>query len=188
MKSLFGSITDLSKFFINQVIEPGDYVIDATAGNGYDTLFLANLIVDKGKVFSFDIQKQAIENTKKLLSKKGIMHRVNLYHTNHIYIKKYVHNKIKAAMFNLGYLPGSDHSIMTRGESTIIALKQVLELLLPGGIVSICLYYGHPEGKEELKEVFSFIKTLDYKIYNVLKIDYYNKIHNPPILIIIEKR
>lgn len=188
MNPLFGSVTELSKFFMSQVIRPGDYVIDATAGNGYDTLFLANLVLDKGKVFSFDIQKQAIESTKNQLIKAEILHRVELYHRNHIYIKEYVHDKIKGAMFNLGYLPNSDHSITTKGHSTITALKQVLELLLSGGLVSICLYYGHLEGKKELEEVLSFIQTLDYKLYNVVKIDYYNKIHNPPKLVIIEKR
>lgn len=188
LKSLLGSVTELSKFFMSQVIKPGDYVIDATAGNGYDTLFLANLVLDKGKVFSFDIQKQAIESTRNLLMKEGILYRVTLYHMNHIYIKEYVHDKIKGAMFNLGYLPGGDHSITTKGHSTITALKQVLELLLSGGLVSICLYYGHLEGRKELKEVLSFIQTLDYKVYNVVKIDPYNKIHHPPKLVIIEKR
>lgn len=188
MQSLFGNITELTKSFIKQAVQPGDFVIDGTAGNGYDTLFLSKLVGEDGKVFSFDIQKQAIDNTKNRLITEGVIHRVELIQSSHKNIEQYVKVKIKAAMFNLGYLPGGEHSITTRGDSTITALNQVLKLLLPGGIISICIYYGHPEGKRELEDVLAFVQSLDYKIYNVVKIDYFNKINNPPKLVLIEKK
>lgn len=188
LQFLFRNITELAKYFIAQVVQPGDFVIDGTAGNGYDTLFLSKLVGEDGRVYSFDIQKQAIDNTKNRLLAKEIINRVELLQSSHTNIDQYVKVKIKAAMFNLGYLPGGEHSITTKGDSTIIALNQILKLLLSGGVISICIYYGHPEGKRELEEVLAFVKTLDYKIYNVVKIDCYNKINNPPKLVLIEKK
>ena len=188
MELLFESITDLAKGFMGQIICSGDYVVDGTAGNGNDTLFLAKLVGDKGKVFSFDIQKQAIDITKEKLLNSSLLPRVQLLHCSHENISKYVKARIKGAMFNLGYLPGGDHSITTKGGSTVISIKQTLELLLLGGIVTICVYYGHPEGKSERDQVLSFVNELDNKKYNVIKIDYCNKLNNPPQLIIIEKK
>ncbi len=188
LNKIFGNITDLSKFFIKQVVCPEDNVIDATAGNGHDTIFLAKLLSNKGKVFSFDIQKQAIEKTKEKLESQNLSHKVSLLHTGHQEITKHVKEKISAAMFNLGYLPGGNHSITTRGSTTISAIKQSMCLLKPGGIVSICVYHGHPEGKEELEEILAYTKSIDYKNFNVLKIEPHNKKNCPPILIIIEKK
>lgn len=187
MNSLLGNITQIAKYFIQERIKPGDFVIDGTAGNGYDTLFLAELVSDNGKVYSFDIQSQAVEYTKEKLLKENLFNRVELIMSSHEYINKYVKDKIKVAMFNLGYLPGGNHSITTKGNSTILALEQALELLLPGGIISICLYYGHQEGIKELDLVNSFLNTINNKDYNVVKLDYVNKKNEPPKLVLIEK-
>jgi predicted methyltransferase len=187
LNSLLGNITQLAQFLIQERIKPGDFVIDGTAGNGHDTLFLAKLVSDNGKVYSFDIQSQAIEYTKEKLLKESLFNRVELIMSSHECIKKYVKNKIKVAMFNLGYLPGGNHSITTKGNSTILALEQVLELLLPGGIISICLYCGHSEGIKELELVNSFLDTLNNKDYNVVKLNYVNKKNDPPKLVLIEK-
>lgn len=184
---MLGNITQLAKFFMQMKIKPDDFVIDATAGNGNDTIFLAKLVSDNGKVFSFDIQAQAIEYTKEKLLKENLINRVELIMNSHEYINKYVKVKIKGAMFNLGYLPGGDHAITTKGNSTILALEQTLELLLADGIISICLYYGHPEGIEELELVNSFLNTINNKDYNVIKLDYINKKNSSPKLILIEK-
>ncbi|MCR1898053.1 methyltransferase domain-containing protein [Irregularibacter muris] len=188
MELLFENITSLAQYFIYQIISPGDYAIDGTAGNGNDTLFLANLVAEQGKVFSFDIQKQAIDKTKEKLMNSLLFQRVELLHCSHENISKYVNVKVKGAMFNLGYLPRGDHAITTKGDSTVMAIEQTLELLLPKGIITICVYHGHPEGKNEQKQVLSFVHQLDNQKYNVIKMDYYNKLNNPPQLIIIEKK
>lgn len=185
---MFRNITELAKHFIAEVLEVGDFAIDATAGNGNDTLFLARKVLDGGKVYSFDIQKQAIHNTRERLVKEGIINRVELFNCSHEQISENVKANVKVAMFNLGYLPKGDHGIITKGTSTTIALKQVLELLLPGGLISICIYTGHQGGKTEKEQVCSFVKKLDYRRYNVMKIDCFNKINEPPLLILIEKR
>jgi len=52
------------------VIRKGDTVVDATCGNGNDTLAMANMVKDelgKGCVYGMDIQKDAIKNTSFLL-------------------------------------------------------------------------------------------------------------------------
>lgn len=187
MNQIFNSITDLSKFFVQQVIQPEDIVIDATAGNGNDTIFLAKQLSDKGMVFSFDVQKKAIDKTRERIISECLSQKVSLIHAGHQEIAKYVKKNIKVAMFNLGYLPGGDHSITTKGSTTILALEQTMSLLKPGGIISVCVYSGHLGGKEELEDVIAFTKSIDYKCYNVLKIDFYNKINDPPILIMIER-
>lgn len=187
MEAIFKSITQLAKIFIQQKIQPGDCTIDATAGNGYDTLFLAQLVSDHGKVFSFDTQPSAIKNTKEKLLKENLMNRVDLIMSSHENINQYVQVEIKAAMFNLGYLPGGDHRITTTGDSTISALEQTMKLLLPGGIISICAYDGHPEGVKEVEKLYSFLNDIDNKDYNVVNLSYINKANHPPKLILIEK-
>lgn len=187
MDYLLRNITQLAHFLVQQKIKPGDFTIDATAGNGHDTLFLAKLVSDHGKVFSFDIQSQAIEYTKEKLFKKNLINRVELILDSHAFIQQYVKVKIKGAMFNLGYLPEGNHTITTKGNSTILALKQTLELLLPGGIISICVYCGHPEGMKEFELLDSFLKNINNKDFNVVKLDYLNKKKDPPRFILIEK-
>ncbi len=184
---LINNMTDFVKFIISDKVKPGDFVIDGTAGNGHDTLFLANLVSDSGRVYSFDIQSEAISSTKAKLEKENLLGRVQIILDSHEHISKYIKDNVKAAMFNLGYLPGGNHHITTMGESTLQALEQILKILLPGGIISICAYSGHFEGKKELEQVLSFVKGLSNRNYSVIKMDYINKRNDPPNIILIEK-
>src|SRR5690554_1830257 len=121
MKIIRNSL-EQSHDIIRSVVREGDIVVDATAGNGYDTVFLANLVGKEGKVFSFDIQEEAIIRTKQNLEKNKLCDRVVLINDSHASLDKYIDTTIKAAMFNLGYLPGGDHTISTKPDSTIAAL------------------------------------------------------------------
>ena len=56
-----------SKKLLKEVIDKNSIVVDATAGNGNDTLFLAK--TPAKKVFAFDVQNKAITNTNDLLEK-----------------------------------------------------------------------------------------------------------------------
>jgi len=172
---------------ISSVVEKGDLVVDATAGNGNDTVFLAELVGEEGKVYSFDIQEQAIKSTEKKLQDKQLISRVELINDGHQHIKKYITQPVKAIMFNLGYLPGGDHSIGTKGSTTIEAIKGGMELLTLHGIISIVVYYGGDSGFDEKNQVMDFIKTIDCKKYTVMRTDFVNQINCPPILICIEK-
>lgn len=173
---------------IMELVKDGDTVVDATAGNGHDTLLLASLVGPSGKVYSFDIQEKAVGNTRKRLDDAGLLDRVNLAHDSHENLDKYISSKIKAVMFNLGYLPGGDHSIGTRAASTIKALDKALELLEPNGLAIVVLYYGGDSGFEEKDALMYYIKGIDHRRYTVQKTEFANLPNCPPILICIEKR
>lgn len=175
---------------IKTKVQPGDLVIDATAGNGHDTLFLAQLVGPKGQVLSYDIQPTALEETRKRLEKEDLTDRVQLIQRGHETIDQDLapDQYIKVAMFNLGYLPGGDHSIITQPRTTIKALETILTYLFPKGLVTIVTYYGHEGGKRELNQLTEFLANLDQSHFSVLRYEYINQTNQPPILFAIEKR
>lgn len=183
----FKNALHISHEIIKNVVNQGDIVVDATAGNGNDTLFLANLIGDNGKVYAFDIQEKALKNTNIKLIDKKIIHRVELICDGHQNMDKYVPKGVKAVMFNLGYLPGGDHFISTQAENTIAAIEKSLKLLQVKGIIMMVIYYGGDSGFDEKNAVMEYIKSLDYKNYSVLVMDYINWVNCPPIAVCIEK-
>lgn len=178
---------DITHMYIEKVLADGGNAADCTMGNGHDTLFLANLVGENGHVTAFDIQSTAVENTKKLLDSHGLLNRVSLIHSGHEHIDEYVTEKLSAVMFNLGYLPGGDHSIATQAETTICAVNKCLELLKPGGILSMGIYYGGDSGFDEKNAVYEFLKTIDFKKYLLISHEYINRPNCPPIAVIIEK-
>ena len=170
----------------------GDVVIDATVGNGNDTLFLSSLVGPSGKVFGFDIQKEALERTLSRLQKEKADENVQLFHSGHENLKELLPNevfgKVKAAIFNLGYLPKGDHSIITKPNTTIEALEQLLEIMSPGGIIVLVIYYGHPGGEHEKDTILDYVHQLDQQKAHVLQYQFLNQKNNPPFIIAIEKR
>ena len=172
---------------ISEVLKPGDIGLDATAGNGHDTLFLAKQVGLSGKVFSIDIQPQAIQNTKILVQKNGLDAVVQLLLGSHCDLLSLVderaHRQVKASMFNLGYLPGGDHAVITSASHTIQAITQAYELTSAGGIISILCYRGHSGGKGETLSVEELCESKQW---------FYEKregSENPtsPVLILIRK-
>lgn len=176
----------ISHKYIKEVVRPGDTVVDATCGNGHDTLFLSELVGINGKVYSFDIQKQAIENGKARLSELGKYTNTEFILDGHENMKKYV-SSATAAMFNFGYLPSGDHSIGTKAETSIAAIKSALDIIKTGGIVMLVIYYGGDSGFDEKNALCDFIKTIDFKQFSVLKHEYVNQPNCPPIAVCIEK-
>lgn len=187
MFKIFNNGVTTAKEILLKTIEKGDTVIDATAGNGNDTLLLAKLVGHEGRVYAFDIQEEAINKTKSRLAEADEINQVQLIQDGHENIDKYINGQVKAAMFNLGYLPGGDHKKITRPDSTITAVSKVLDILLPGGIMTIVVYYGHDGGTEEKNQLIEYIKGLDSSQFNVIRIDYPNRRNNPPFLLIVEK-
>ncbi|MGE4283462.1 MAG: class I SAM-dependent methyltransferase [Clostridia bacterium] len=186
MKILKNSL-GISHEIVGKVVRAGDIVVDATAGNGSDTLFLAKLVGELGHVYSFDVQRFALENTRQRLQAEEMIERVTLIKAGHQNIDQYVGTGIKAVMFNLGYLPGGDHAIHTKAETTIAAISKSLDLLLSHGIVAIVIYHGGDSGFEEKNAVMEFLQALDYRRYSVLMHQFINQIHCPPIAVCIEK-
>ncbi len=177
----------ISHDYVSRVVKEGDVVVDATMGNGNDTLLLARLVGDGGRVYSFDIQQLALDATRRKLEDVGLAHRVQLILDGHQNIDSYVESEIKVVMFNLGYLPKGDHSIGTRAETTIAALEKCLRLIPVGGIIMIVVYYGGDSGFDEKNAVMEYVKTINCNEFSVLVHDFVNQINCPPIAICIEK-
>lgn len=188
MDFIFTNAVNISKDICRKKLKTGDTAVDATCGNGNDTVFMAELVGEYGKVYSFDIQRNAIENTRVNLKRNNIEKQVELICDNHVNMNKYIKNKVKAVIFNLGYLPGGDHTITTRTDTTILAIKNSIDIIETGGIILIVTYPGHTEGRYENEAVISFTSMLDQKIYNAAHLKFMNQINNPPELTIIEKR
>lgn len=184
------STLELTHYYIKNTLKPGDIAVDATAGNGHDTLFMAQLVGENGKVYAFDIQRSAIENTEKLLDKNGMLGRAHLVCDGHQNMKNHITEtgKVKAVMFNLGYLPGGDHSITTKTETSSAAIQAALDLLCDDGIITIGIYYGKDTGFDEKNGVTEFLKSLDSKKYNILMHDYINRPNCPPMAAVLQKK
>lgn len=181
-------ITQWCHHFIRDHVKEGDCCIDATAGNGNDTLVLCELVGKTGKVIAFDIQEEAVANTKKRLAEHGVSERAQVLLESHVNMARYAESdSVSCIVFNFGYLPGGDHELATRKESSITAIHEGLRLLKKGGVMSLCIYSGGDSGFEERDAILSEIKRLDGKKYLVIVSEYYNRPNNPPIPVLIIK-
>lgn len=188
MYKYFTNATTIASTIINNKVKNGDIVIDATIGNGKDTVLLARLVGDNGKVYGFDIQKIAIDLTQNALQENNLLRRVILINDSHENIDNYISKKVDLVVFNLGYLPKGNHNIVTKSTTTIIALSKSIDLLNNKGLILITTYPGHAEGKKENEEIAIFLSKLNQKEFSVLKFEFMNQINNPPILYGIEKK
>ena len=175
----------LSHEYICANVNIGDTVVDATCGRGRDTLLLAHLVKENGSVFSFDIQSAALEEAHELI-KKEALNNVTLINDSHHNLKNYV-SSAKCVVFNFGFLPGGDHSIFSKPETSIPAIDAALDIITEDGFISICSYYGGPNGFEERDAILSHLSKLDNKKYTVLCHNFLNRPNNPPIFIVVEK-
>lgn len=175
---------------LKDTVIAGDHVIDATVGNGHDTVLLAQLVGPYGKVYGFDIQKEAIEATQNKLILTGQSPQVELIKDGHENIDQYLDSseKISAITFNLGYLPKGDKTITTKPTTTMSAIEKSLPYLRRQGIISIMVYSGHEGGVEEKEAIDSSVSQLPQDRYNVLSYKFINQINHPPYLYVIEKR
>ncbi|MFC5590462.1 class I SAM-dependent methyltransferase [Sporosarcina soli] len=179
-------VLPFSKYLLSETIVAGETVVDATAGNGNDTLFLAEHVGAEGHVYAFDIQQAALDSTAERLGE--LNERVSLILDSHDNVEQYVTGPIGGAVFNLGYLPYSDDlSIVTKPETTIKAIHTLLGLLKKGGIIAISVYDGHEGGKEERDALLSYVKTLHQADVHVIRYELLNQRNNPPFLVALEK-
>ncbi len=179
-------ILPMAKRLIAERVQPGDTVVDATAGNGNDTLFLAELVGEEGKVVAFDIQQQALETTKDYLG--DFADRAILVHDSHANVKQYVEGEISGAMFNLGYLPYSENpDIVTTPSSTIAAIDALLSMLKKSGIITLTVYDGHEGGVEERDALLEYVSKLHQGDVHAIRYELLNQRRNPPFLLALEK-
>jgi len=179
--------TRMAHLLLNEFLNKGQTVIDATAGNGYDTLFLAQTVGKQGKVYAFDIQEQALQETKKLLEQRNCLEQVILIRDSHEKMDAYVEGSAAVIVYNLGYLPGGDKRITTTPKTTINSLKKGLELLAPGGIIQVTAYPGHPGGEEEARIVEEFLTALSCPPWHVLTYKRLNGTRSAPYLLLVHK-
>ncbi|MCL1986086.1 MAG: hypothetical protein FWG59_06545 [Betaproteobacteria bacterium] len=212
------SLLELAHACVQRAVTPGSLVVDATAGNGKDTLFLAGLVGSSGLVLAFDIQPEALENTRAALEKAKLAARVRLFLTGHENIAaclqgnaepppvgqpaagrpatsppEPVHHlcdkpQIRAAMFNLGFLPGSKKEIVTRPNTTLAALNGLLPVMLPGAVLSIHCYSGHDGGREESTAVLDWAARQPESLWRVHRYAPLNKQHGVEHLVLMERR
>ncbi|RYG74532.1 methyltransferase domain-containing protein [Lentibacillus lipolyticus] len=184
-------ILNYAHHLLNEVIDKGDTVIDATCGNGHDTAFLSKAVGTSGHVYGFDIQEQAIINTKKHLFEQQLTN-ATIIHDSH---SNFIHHipvdrltRLGAAIFNLGYLPGSDKSVITKSETTVLALEGILTHLKQNGLIVLVVYHGHEGGDQEKEHLLRYVQLLDQKLYHVLYYGFINQKNNPPFILAIQKR
>ena len=184
MKNL--QITQWCARFIREQVQPGDLCIDATAGKGRDTALLCRLAGPEGKVLSFDIQQEAIDQTRALLEQEGL--QADVFLDSHANMERYAPaGSVDCIVFNFGRLPGGDPHIVTKADSSLQAIDAGLRLLKPGGIMAIALYYGKENGYEERDAILQHLKTLDDRTFSVLCCEWSNRRGEPPMPIFIWK-
>ena len=184
------SLTKTAHTVIQQHVHTGDTAIDATVGNGHDTLFLAELTGPNGKVYGFDIQPSALASARFKLEQHKLGSHITFINDSHAHIAELVpkahHGNIKAVMFNLGYLPGSDKTVITQSESTLTALNATLKILSSQGVITILAYPGHSGGEQETRSLQTWCEQLDKHRYTVSMLHGDEQKNTSPRLFVIQ--
>ena len=175
--------------FLRTHVRPGAFALDATAGNGHDTLFLCRLVGAAGRVLAFDVQPQAVENTNARLRENGCGQVGRAVLDSHANLAAYAApGSVDAAVFNLGYLPGADKSCTTSASSTMRAVRSCLSRLEPDGLVCITMYSGHPAGRQEKEHLLAFAENLDKRQWHCAYINLINQPAAPPEILLITRK
>lgn len=180
-------LLDLHKKFILTHLHPGDTAVDYTMGNGHDTEFLSKTVGPDGHVYAFDIQEQALSSTAEHLKNAGCPENYTLIHASHHLVKDYVHEPVKAGMFNLGWLPGGDKSITTMRQTTLPAIEAAIDLMDRDAIVNIAVYPGHAEGDAEGKLICEFLSSLSRYRVCCTKVQILNSPTSPYFIVVETK-
>lgn len=183
------NVLEVSQVFLPKFSFSGMTALDATAGNGHDTLLLSRLSGENGCVVAMDVQEAALVNTKKLLSENAEFDNVRLVLDSHANAVSYLCGKeLQLAVFNLGYLPGGNKNITTNAEDVIDSLNGLFTILQPGGAVFVTVYPGHLPGREEADLLEKYFSQLPQREFSVMKSLFVNQKNSPPQFFIISKR
>ncbi|GAA0374570.1 tRNA (mnm(5)s(2)U34)-methyltransferase [Bacillus horti] len=184
-------ILPFTRDLLAQRVNKGDLVVDATMGNGLDTLFLAKLVGEAGQILAYDVQQEALDHTRERLMREKIATPVELMLKGHETVAEELQHAKKplaAAMFNLGYRPGSDKSIVTVPQTTLQAIQSLCQYLKPNGLITLVIYSGHESGKQEKDQLLARLGTWDQKEFDVLQYQFINQQNSPPFLLVIQKK
>lgn len=177
----------VAQMLLHDKIKIAKVMMDATCGNGFDTLFMAENSDVNSEIFAFDIQAEAIASSKGLLSEKNLYDKVTWICDNHINFDQYIKNKIDVAILNLGYLPNGDKNCTTEAATTIILLGKLISCLDIGGVIAITAYPGHREGFDENVKLQSFLQQLNSKVFTIGTFKMLNHSDRAPVFYILEK-
>ena len=177
---------DVVHDFLRRQVKPGAFCIDATAGKGRDTALLCRLAGTEGRVLAFDVQQDAIDQTRALLEAEGLQAEVVL--DSHANMAQYAApESVDCIVFNFGRLPGGDPKIFTTAASSLPAIDAGLALLRAGGVMALAIYYGKENGYDEKNAILEHLKSLNDRMFTVLACDWLNRKHDPPLPIFIWK-
>ncbi len=181
------SAVQWARAFISPALGDRSRAVDATAGNGHDALFLAENVGPGGHVYAMDIQETALDKTRARIQAAGLSDRVTLILRGHQDMDQVVSGPVDAVMFNLGYLPGSNRSVVTRPETTLAGIRAALKILKPGGRLSVVVYTGHPGSRAEAGIVAGLLEGLNLKEFNVQKMVFWNSRGDSPELYFVTR-
>lgn len=169
-------------------LKPGDRAVDATLGNGHDALWLCRRVGPAGQVYGFDVQPEAVENSRARLRAAGVEAGVRLILDGHEHMARYIPaGSVDAVMFNLGWLPGSAHERTTRVETTLQAVQAALGLMRENGVMTICIYPGHAEGARERAALMDWAQKLERRAWDVMLQCYVNQGAEAPLMLAVKK-
>ena len=194
---------DIAHFSWEKALNSESVVVDATCGNGQDALAIAKCLGFKnqwkgpldgmtppsstGSFVCMDVQIEALEKTKKNLRENQInCKNISFIQDCHSKLDLYVKDQVDLIVYNLGYLPGSDKTVKTTKETTLLSIQKAMKILKPNGLISIACYPGHEEGKIEKHALYSYVKTLDTNLWSVYS--YEPLYQKAPSLLLISKR
>lgn len=182
---------DFSRAVLRQALSAGGLAVDATLGNGRDAELLAGLAGPEGRVYCFEIQELAIRRARARLAEAGLLDRVEIFHAGHERLAELLPAKalglVRAATFNLGFLPGSDRRVITRPGTTLAALAALAPFMAPDGVISVAVYTGHSGGPEEGEAVAAWCAALDPIQWRVACYRQVNKRANREMLFLCER-
>lgn len=153
----------------------------------------------QGVVLACDVQQAALDATRARLEAAGLADGVRLVLGGHEHLDHWLDaaaldspapaplSGVAAAMFNLGFLPGSDKRVITRPDTTLAALEALLPRLAPGGVISLHLYTGHNGGAEEAAAVLSRVAALPAAAWAVLQSHEANRERAREYLLLLER-
>ncbi|GAU76985.1 class I SAM-dependent methyltransferase [Fusibacter sp. 3D3] len=186
-----GNVVNAYKIILRDYIKSGMTIVDATCGNGNDALFLKQSITETGRLYAIDIQREAIESTRRVLESNGYTESDTLIlkqcsHENFYFLES--GEQVDLVIYNLGYLPKGDKKITTHFESTLKSLVSALQCIKCGGLILILCYRGHEQGELEFRHIEPFLAELPQGEFDVLKMAFINQLNKPPVMWIVEKK
>ncbi len=186
---MFDNAVSLIHYLLEEALQPGDIVIDATLGNGWDAALLARCVGPAGTLYGFDIQQVAIDVTQVRLRDSGVNAMLHL--AGHETMSEHVSGahvgKVRAVTFNLGYLPGGDKTISTHAETTHAALASARDLIADNGMITL-VCYRHAEGERELALLRAYLATWPQERYTCTETQFVNQQNMPPVAFFIQAR